>query len=116
MSDIDSDIQFTAYLYDLEASWTENNDNYPDIIVRIFTFVFWPTLAKIFQTVTEILVCLIKMWTSRSMGTDLPAVSSQGPHGAKSTVFIVRTQNGGKESDMDDGVWGPFEINSQLGT
>ena len=33
MSDIDSDPEFTAYLDNLEASRTENNDNYSDISV-----------------------------------------------------------------------------------
>ena len=42
--------------------------------------------------------------------TGPPPVNPQGPDGAKSTVFIVRAENGGKGLDMDDGGRVPWRL------
>ena len=41
--------------------------------------------------------------TGRAKSAGLPPVNPQGHDGAKSTVFVVRAENGGEGLDMDDG-------------
>ena len=81
MSDISSDPQFTAFLDDIEASRAWNSNSYSDITVR--SVHTWQTLMKILLTVTEIQVCLIKMWTG------LMAVCHHGGLGLHCSVDLV---------------------------
>ena len=50
------------------------------------------------------------MAAGRAKHVGQPPVNPQGPDGAKSTVFVVRAENGGKGLDKDDGGRVPWRL------